>query len=194
MSHSVNIHDGSGIIAQDPFAGILLCYGTVLPTGPGYAPGSRFIKIDGTTIGGVSYINVGTKTSANFVAAGTGGLQTVSFVYGEALALDSAFWVNDASRTYVVQSITCRPLVAGTDAGAVTAQIRKVPTGTAVASGTALHTGTINLKGTINTNQPLTLATNASVLQVNPSNALGFNVTGVTTAARGVVTVAMLPL
>lgn len=196
MSKALNIHDGLGVIAKDPDKGQLLGYGSNVPTlgAIGYAPGCQFIKTNGNSIGTTTYVNVGTKASANFVAAGAGGLQTVSFVYGEALALDSAFWVNEGSRTYVVQSITCRPLVAGTDVGAVTAQIRKVPTGTAVASGTALHTGTINLKGTINTNQALTLSANALVLQINPSNALGFNVTGVTTAARGVVTVAMLPL
>jgi len=113
----------------------------------------------------------------------------VSFVYGEATALDAAFFVAD--RPYKVVAITARPLVVGSDGSAVTAEIRKVPSGTATASGTVLHSGTYDLKGTINTNQSLTLVTTSAV-RLAAGDALAFDVTGTTTAARGVLTVALV--
>lgn len=194
MSHAVNIHDGTGIIATDPAAGILHCYGTAVPTGPGYAPGCRFIKVDGTSVGGVAYVNIGSKALANFVAAGLTGVICVPFVYGEGTLTDQPFFTAPADRDYVIQSIIARPLVAGTDGGAVTAQIRKANSGTAIASGAAVHSGTIDLKGTINVNQILTLSTTAGVTTVTNRWSLGIDVTGVTTAARGVITVMLLPV
>jgi hypothetical protein len=73
MSHAVNIHDGLGQIAKDPNQGILIAYGTTVPTDAtvGYAPGCLFIKTDGTTLDNTLFINVGTKASCNFDAATT---------------------------------------------------------------------------------------------------------------------------
>lgn len=191
MSHALNIHDGLGVIARDPSAGILLAYGGTVPGAvAGYAPGCQFIKTNGTTIGGLEYVNLGTKASANFVAASLAAAISVSFIYGEATALDQPFFIAD--RPYTVQSINARILVAGSDASAVTGQIRKVANGTALASGTAMHSGTIDLKGTINTNQALTLAA-APATTLSAAAAIGLDVTGVTTAARGVVTMLLLP-
>ncbi len=192
MSHGLNIHDGTGMIAKDPNKGILLAYGTTVPSGAGYAPGCRFIKVNGSTLATVSYINIGTRAAANFVAEGLAGALLATFVYGEATALDAAFAT--VSRAYQVQSITVRPLVVGSDGGAVTAQIRKVPSGTATASGTVLHSGTADLKGTINTNQSLTLSTTAADILLAAGDSLAIDVTGTTTAARGVVSVLLLPV
>lgn len=77
MSHALNIHDGQGIIAKDPTIGILLAYGTTVPTSGrvGYAPGCIFIKTNGTSISTVTYVNIGTKASANFIVE---GLQSTS--------------------------------------------------------------------------------------------------------------------
>ncbi len=190
MSKPLNLHDGSGQIAKSPSDGILEAFGPTVPTGAGYAPGCVFIKTNGNSLGTVSYVNVGTKLVANFVPSA--GFLSINYSYGDALAIDAAFFVAD--RQYVVQSILVRPLVAGTDGGAVTAQIRKAPTGTAPASGTVLHSGTANLKGTIHTNQTLTLVAGLATLTINNGNALVFNPTGVTTAARGLVSVLLLPL
>ena len=191
MSKGLVIHDGTGIIARDPSAGILVAYGSSVPGAVrGYAPGCKFIKVNGTSIGTVEYINVGTFASANFVAAGKGAEISVPFVYGEATPLDAAFWIAD--KAYTVTSIVARPLVAGTDPSAVTAQIRRAASGTAIASGTALHSGSIDLKGTINTNQTLTLAS-AGALAVPSGSAIGIDVTGTTTAARGVIMVSLIP-
>jgi hypothetical protein len=132
-------------------------------------------------------------SSISFSGGGLGATELVQATYvysATSLAVDSAFFVAD--RSYTVISITLRVDVAGTDAGAVTCQIRKVPSGTAVASGTVLHSGTGNLKGTANTNQTLTLSTTASDLYVPSGTALGFDLTGVSTAAIGCVTVTMV--
>lgn len=98
-----------------------------------------------------------------------------------------------ATRAYVVKSITARVEVAGTDAGAVTAVMKKAASGTAIASGTALHSGTFNLKGTAATNQSLTLSTTASDLLIPAGTAIGIDFTGVLTSATGVVTVMLAP-
>jgi hypothetical protein len=106
-----------------------------------------------------------------------------------AATVDKCFFV--APRAMVVQAINARVDTVGSDAGAVTAVIRKVPSGTAITSGTALHTGSINLKGTAATNQALTLTSTAVALAAGDALAIDF--TGTMTAAVGTVTVAMTP-
>mgnify|MGYP003463107662 CR=1 FL=1 len=72
MSHALNIHDGLGIIAKDPAKGILMAYGDSVPGAiAGYAPGCKFIKTNGTSLATTTFVNVGTKTSANFVTEGS---------------------------------------------------------------------------------------------------------------------------
>lgn len=84
-----------------------------------------------------------------------------------------------------VISVTERHEVLGTDAGAVTLQVNKVPSGTAKASGTAVLASTINLKGTINTNQsPAIVSSSAADLVAGDSLAL--ILTGTPTAVAGV--------
>ena len=85
-------------------------------------------------------------------------------------------------------------LVVGSDGSAVTAVIKKAPSGTAIASGTALHTGSADLKGTINTNQALTLSATPADLVLAAGDAVGIDCTGTMTAARGVVTVTLEPV
>lgn len=98
-----------------------------------------------------------------------------------------------ATRACRVKRITARVLVAGTDAGAVTVVLRKVPTGTAIGAGVLLHSGTLNLKGAVDANQVLTLSVTAADLELVAGDALAIQPTGVTTAARGVVTVSLAP-
>lgn len=106
-------------------------------------------------------------------------------------SLDSSFYV--APRRMIVKGIYARVDAAGTDAGAVTAAIKRAASGTAISAGTALHSGTINLKGTANTNQAITLSTTAADLDIPAGTAIGIDFTGVMTAATGSVTVAMAP-
>lgn len=193
MSHAIRLHDGTGEIALDPAAGILLAYGSTVPSdnAVGYAPGCHFLKTNGTGLSSTMYVNIGTKAACNFDQMGLGGAIVATCLYGEATALDGAFFV--ANRAYQVQSIVGRPLVAGTG-GAATAEIRKAPSGTASASGTVLHTGTYDLVGTINTNQTLTLSTTAATILLAAGDSLCLDVTGTTTSARGVISVLLLPV
>jgi hypothetical protein len=106
-----------------------------------------------------------------------------------ATSVDKRFFV--ATRPLRVKSIHATVTVAGTDAGAVTAVIRKVPSGTAITSGTALHSGSINLKGTADTDQTLTLSTTLTDLDLATGDALAIDFTGTLTAATGAVSVGM---
>src|SRR3954471_4498982 len=83
---------------------------------------------------------------------GNGGFIPASFLYTAAVT-DATFFVAD--RPYVVKAVRGRVDVAGSG-GACTAIIRKVPSGTALASGTAVHSSTYNLVGTALAQQTLT--------------------------------------
>lgn len=63
-----------------------------------------------------------------------------------------------ANRTYEVITVTERHETAGSDAGAVTVQLKKVPSGTAPGSGTSILTTALSLKTTANTNQSGTVS------------------------------------
>lgn len=121
--------------------------------------------------------------------AGDGGFIPVSTSYNVPAA-DFPFFVAD--RPYVVKAIRGRVEVAGTG-GACTAVIRKVPSGTALASGTALHSSSYNLVGTAATNQTLTLSTTASDLALAAGDSLAFDLTGTATSAIGAITVTLNP-
>lgn len=122
---------------------------------------------------------------------GAGPFMLQSFFYN-ASSVDSTFFV--ATRAVRVEAIIGKPTVAGTDGGAVTAVVRKVPDATAITSGTALHSSTFNLKGTAVTNQTLTLSTTASELLLAAGDALAVDFTGTLTSATGVITVALNPV
>lgn len=99
-----------------------------------------------------------------------------------------------ATRACVVTGIVGRVDTAGTDAGAVTATVRKCASGTAIASGVALHSGTFNLKGTANANQVLTLSTTEGALRLAAGDSIAIDFTGVLTAAAGCISVTCAPL
>lgn len=119
------------------------------------------------------------------------GVITVNIEY-TASSVDKVAFV--APRAYRVKGITWRVEVAGTDAGAVTAVVKKTASGTAIASGTALHSSTANLKGTAATNQTLTLSTTSSDLDIAAGDAIGVDFTGTLTSATGVISVALAPV
>ena len=123
-------------------------------------------------------------------AADNGGFVAVSIEYN-ASSVDKVSFV--APRAYVVQAITGRPTVAGTDGSAVTAVIKKAASGTAITSGTALHSSTYNLKGTADTVQSLTLSTTASDVEIASGTAIGIDFTGTLTSATGVITLILAP-
>jgi hypothetical protein len=154
-------------------------------TGNGGAAGSVNIALGtgGTSAGGTAGLN------GQIQVNGVSGLEPVSLFYSAPAT--QPFFV--ANRNYRIIAITVRPLVAGSDSGAVTAVVNKVVSGTALASGTTVHIGTINLKGTADTNQVLTMSATSSILDLASGSALGLVPTGTTTAATGVVTVLLSP-
>jgi hypothetical protein len=106
-----------------------------------------------------------------------------------ATSADGARWV--APRAMRAILMAARVDVAGTDASAVSAVVKKAASGTAMASGTAIHSGSINLKGTANTNQSLAIAPADAAIPAG--TALGLDFTGTLTSATGCVTVALIP-
>lgn len=115
---------------------------------------------------------------------------TIAFNYN-ASSVDAPFF--RADREYKVVGIVARPRVVGSDGGAVTAAVKKAPSGTAPASGTAVHSGTIDLKGTADTDQTLTLSTTGSDTDLAPGDCLTIDFTGTMTAAVGAVFVTIEP-
>lgn len=131
---------------------------------------------------------VGDQDSTRNPTAGVGFIPaTINYAVP---ATDASFFVAD--RAYVVKGIRGVVDVAGTG-GACTATIRKVPSGTALASGTALHTGTYNLVGTAATNQTLALSATASDLLLAAGDRLAADWTGTATSAIGCITVHLSP-
>ena len=119
-----------------------------------------------------------------------GGFVNVNITY-TAADVDRVAFV--ATRAYTVLGILGRPTIAGTDAGAATAVIKKAASGTAITAGVALHSGTYNMKGTADTTQAITLSTTGSDLAIPLGTAIGIDYTGVLTGATGVVTVSLAP-
>lgn len=112
----------------------------------------------------------------------------VSWVYGEATQIDASFMVMPVAVRVI--AVNLRPLVVGSDGGAVTATVKKAASGTAIASGVNLLSAELDLKGTINTNAAGALTATAADLDVAAGTAIGVDYTGTLTAARGVITVA----
>jgi hypothetical protein len=121
---------------------------------------------------------------------GKGGFVKINIPYN-ASSVDSVNMV--AARSYRVIDVRGRVEVAGTDAGAVTAAVKKAPSGTAIGSGTALHSSTFNLKGTAATNQTLTLSTTSADLDIAVGDSIGVDLTGTLTSATGVLTITLAP-
>lgn len=96
MSHAIRVHDGLGQIAVDPALGILIAYGSTVPTDAsvGYAPGCKFIKTNGTSLATTTYVNVGTKASCTFV---TDGPQSTSPTLGVGYATGAGGAVTQAT-------------------------------------------------------------------------------------------------
>jgi|GEM_PF-1188888 len=105
MSHALNIHDGLGMIAQDPGLGILIGYGSTVPANAagGYAPGAKFIKTNGTSLATTTFVNVGTKASAIFVSeSGQSALPSAVSAIGYATGAGAAVsQVTDRTTTVI---------------------------------------------------------------------------------------------
>lgn len=108
-----------------------------------------------------------------------------------AASVDKVFFV--ANRAMKVKAIHSRVTVAGTDAGAVSAVIRRIANGVAVTAGVVQNTGSIDLKGAADTIQTLGLSAVIGALDVAAGDSFSIDFTGVLTSATGVVSVWMSP-
>lgn len=107
----------------------------------------------------------------------------------------SAQWTTPffiADRPYLLLKVTERHETAGTDAGAVTCMLKKVPNGTAPGSGTDMLTAGISLKTTANTNQTGTVSKDVTVIRMVAGDSLSFILTGTPTDLVGVTLAVLL--
>jgi hypothetical protein len=83
-------------------------------------------------------------------------------------------------------SAVARQGTAGSDAGAVTLMVKKVPSGTAKASGTDMLAAGLDLKATADTNQSGTLSATLANRRLAAGDAFGLVPTGTLTAVDAV--------
>lgn len=122
------------------------------------------------------------RTLARFGAHGTAGATAGN--YGIFFTADDP--VGDGKAVYQVVKVTERHETAGTDAGAVTVMLKKVPSGTAPSAGTDMLSAGINLKAAANTNQAGALSATLANLQLSAGDSLAVVTTGVLTSVAGV--------
>lgn len=91
-----------------------------------------------------------------------------------------------AKRPMQLVAVNERHSTAGSDGGAVTAMVKKVPSGTAVGSGTDMLSAGISLKGTADTNAAGTLHGTTANLQLAAGDSLAVALTGTPTSLAGV--------
>lgn len=89
--------------------------------------------------------------------------------------------------TFELVSITERHITPGNDAGAVTAMLTKVPSGTALASGTAMLASGLDLKATADTVQSGTLSTTPANTRLDSGDGAAIALTGTPTALASVI-------
>lgn len=97
-----------------------------------------------------------------------------------------------AQRGYRVVEVRERHEVAGSDAGAVTVDVNKVPDGTAPGSGTSVLSSAFSLKATANTLQTATLSSTLANLILRDGDALALESSGTLTAVVGVTVTVLL--
>lgn len=83
-------------------------------------------------------------------------------------------------------SVTERHQTAGSDAGAVTLMVKKVPSGTAKAAGTDMLSAGLDMKGTADTNQSGSLHATEANYTGAAGDGIGLVSTGTLTALDGV--------
>lgn len=127
------------------------------------------------------------NSTAGFMVNGADlSISVTANVPAGAAAADYDGRVFIADRAYQVVAVREQHQTAGSDAGAVTLMVKKVPSGTAKASGTDVLSAGINLKATADTTQSGTLHGTTANLQLAAGDSLALVTTGVLTAVDGV--------
>jgi hypothetical protein len=193
MSRRHTQQDATGVLLANDRGEALVAAGTTVPTAghAGYSKGCLFLDVDAS--GGAQVLaNEGTASSASFKMQAANRVVVRHPI--SAASVDD--WIFIADRAYTVVSIKEVHSVAGTDAGSVTLDIRKVtadgqaPGATAGASVIELLSSAFNLKSTANTVVSGTLA----VTSIAAGDRIGANFAGVLTAlAGGVVVIELQP-
>lgn len=125
-----------------------------------------------------------------------GGIALPQYVYkefilaGTAAATAANFGViffNPGDGDHQLISVRERHATAGTDAGAVTLMLKKVPSGTAAASGTNMLASGLSLKTTADTLQAATLSSTAADLVLTNAQGAAAVLTGTPTSLAGLV-------
>jgi hypothetical protein len=93
---------------------------------------------------------------------------------------------------YELISVRERHEVIGSDAGAVTVMVKKVPSGTAPAAGTDMLSAGISLKAAANTVQAGALSATPANLRLAPGDSIALVSTGVLTAVAGLFVICEL--
>jgi hypothetical protein len=127
---------------------------------------------DTLTVGGLI---VPQDIDAHFILAGSAPATAGNF--------GVCFWT--ARAACQITSVTERHATAGSDGGAVTGMLKKVPSGTAAGSGTDTLTAGISLKGTADTNAAGSLHGTVGNLQLAAGDSLAFVLTGTPTSLAG---------
>lgn len=113
-------------------------------------------------------------------------IRAVANIIGGAAAgdYDGCFFIADEACEVV--SVRERHQTLGTDGGAVTLMVKKVPSATAKAAGTDILSAGLSLKSANDTNQSGTLHGTAANYQLAAGDALALVTTGTLTAVDGV--------
>lgn len=123
-------------------------------------------------------INNGIKQSPYYVVTWN--------IPGGATAADYDGLAFIANRAYELVEVRERHRVAGSDGGAVTLMMKKVPSGTAPSAGTDMLSAGLNLKSAIDTIQNGSVHGTAGNRQLAAGDAVAFVPTGTLTAVDGV--------
>jgi spore maturation protein SpmB len=102
-------------------------------------------------------------------------------------AVDQNIFIADTH--YEVVKVLFVPTIAGTDASAVSADVKKVTGTDTPASGTTVLASTLDLKGTINTVVDRALTTTVANRKITTGNRIAVDFTGTLTAAVGLIQV-----
>jgi len=134
---TIDLHTADGVMVRAPGHGILLSYGTIVPTSgaSGYATGCNFIHTDGGA-GTAFYINEGSGTSCSFVAvaAMTAAQEALlGAVAGTATASVAA--ILDANKALDV--VRTASLMVGASGSELAVILADMVAGTGVSTGTS---------------------------------------------------------
>lgn len=118
---------------------------------------------------------------------------------GNAEVVDTPLFVVPEGASYEVVEVTSRQDTIGTNGGAVTMDVVKAASGTAIAGATSVLASTFNLKSTAATNVRKTvanggLATAQATRTLTSGQALGVDFTGTVTSVAGLVVTISLKL